>query len=353
MADTIDESSLEIITASDVDTSEVEHNQDQRALQESIPVSVPEAPAAEHDENPSYYEFVTFSDDSDLDISDDEAETENGTDDLDSEPEKDDTKTSTAIEASGPVIESKLDRCKHYNRGCHLLFPCCNEYFPCRLCHDEKKTHYAMDPKLMHEADRKTVTTMRCRYCLETQDIDSVCKACAKPMGSYFCKICKLLDLDDKKQFHCDGCGICRIGGRDNFMHCEQCGLCVVKSDDHKCARKIEGDCSVCCRKLFDTAHQTMTNLKCGHWMHTDCFKSYVQHNYKCPLCSKSLVDNNSMTQYIDHQIATTPMPEEYRDKMVDILCNECNTKSNVKLHFYGLKCPNCSTYNTRQIKPD
>lgn len=27
-----------------------------------------------------------------------------------------------------------------------------------------------------------------------------------------------------KKQFHCDECGICRVGGRDKFFHCSQCG---------------------------------------------------------------------------------------------------------------------------------
>jgi len=28
-----------------------------------------------------------------------------------------------------------------------------------------------------------------------------------------------------KQQYHCDSCGICRIGGRDNFFHCDRCGM--------------------------------------------------------------------------------------------------------------------------------
>jgi hypothetical protein len=28
-----------------------------------------------------------------------------------------------------------------------------------------------------------------------------------------------------KQQYHCDSCGICRIGGRDNFFHCDRCGI--------------------------------------------------------------------------------------------------------------------------------
>lgn len=28
----------------------------------------------------------------------------------------------------------------------------------------------------------------------------------------------------EKEQYHCDACGICRIGGRENFFHCDRCG---------------------------------------------------------------------------------------------------------------------------------
>ena len=43
----------------------------------------------------------------------------------------------------------------------------------------------------------------------------------------YFCYECKLFDDEDKAQFHCDGCGICRIGGRENFFHCVTCNMCL------------------------------------------------------------------------------------------------------------------------------
>jgi len=38
---------------------------------------------------------------------------------------------------------------------------------------------------------------------------------------------CKLFDDEEKNQYHCDGCGICRIGGRDKFFHCETCNMCL------------------------------------------------------------------------------------------------------------------------------
>ncbi|KAM1715003.1 hypothetical protein ACFX12_025539 [Malus domestica] len=43
-------------------------------------------------------------------------------------------------------------------------------------------------------------------------------------MGEYFHDICKFYDDDTtKEQFHCNDCGICRIGGRDKFYHCKKC----------------------------------------------------------------------------------------------------------------------------------
>lgn len=48
-------------------------------------------------------------------------------------------------------------------------------------------------------------------------------------MGQYACLVCNLFDDEgDKKQiFHCDGCGICRVGGRENFFHCSNCNMCL------------------------------------------------------------------------------------------------------------------------------
>ena len=40
-------------------------------------------------------------------------------------------------------------------------------------------------------------------------------------------------------------------------------------------------------------------------------------------------------------------MPEEFRDLTVNILCKDCQAKNEVRLHFYGLKCAACGSYNT------
>lgn len=240
-----------------------------------------------------------------------------------------------------------LEKCSHYDRGCYLLFPCCDTFYPCRLCHDDHITDYKNNPELIHEADRKSVITVKCRYCESIQDISDKCTKCEKQFGTYFCDICKLLDLQDKGQFHCDECGICRQGGKENYSHCKECGICIAP--DHKCSRKIEGDCPVCCTLLFDAIEQT-TTTKCGHWMHTKCLHEHTKHFNTCPLCLKSLADTSALNTYLDQQIALTPLPDEFKNKLVNILCNDCGTKSNINFHFYGLKCIACSGYNTKQI---
>lgn len=42
-------------------------------------------------------------------------------------------------------------------------------------------------------------------------------------------------------------------------------------------------------------------------------------------------------------------MPAEYRNVQVDVLCNDCGEKcTDLKFHFYGVKCVKCGSYNTR-----
>lgn len=53
----------------------------------------------------------------------------------------------------------------------------------------------------------------------------------------YTCLICNLFDDEDKNQYHCDGCGICRVGGKGRFFHCEVCNMCLplqLKIDGHR-----------------------------------------------------------------------------------------------------------------------
>ena len=70
-----------------------------------------------------------------------------------------------------------------------------------------------------------------------------------------------------------------------------------------------------------------------------------------CPICMKSYEDMEPYWQHLDAEIALTPMPQDYSNWRVDILCNDCNKPSRVQFHILGLKCCHCRSYNTRRIR--
>ncbi len=72
-----------------------------------------------------------------------------------------------------------------------------------------------------------------------------------------------------------------------------------------------------------------------------------------CPICRKSIIDPLLIEATLDAEIEATKMPEEYKNLEIQVLCNDCNTKSTVKFHVVGAKCLQCRSYNTSQVKKD
>jgi len=153
-----------------------------------------------------------------------------------------------------------------------------------------------------------------------------------------------------KKPFHCFKCGLCRVGPKEQLFHCDTCDCCLsIYEKNHKCiSKRTAHNCPVCLEDLH-TSTKGFHFLKCGHSVHPNCFNDMIENKiYKCPLCSKLIVkiDNEQM----DFEIENTQMPDEYKDILVKILCNECQNKNEVKFHIVGLKCPDCKSYNTSRI---
>jgi len=75
--------------------------------------------------------------------------------------------------------------------------------------------------------------------------------------------------------------------------------------------------------------------------MHLDCVNEYIKTHYTCPVCKKSLLSPDELENYIHFGkvIEETPMPLEYKDVKMTILCNDCLTKSEVPFHILGGKC--------------
>ncbi|XVF05756.1 hypothetical protein REPUB_Repub05bG0199700 [Reevesia pubescens] len=245
--------------------------------------------------------------------------------------------------------------CSHYRRRCKIKAPCCNEIFDCRHCHNEAKNSLESNPLQRHDIPRHEVEKVICSLCDTEQDVQQYCINCGVCMGKYFCAKCKFFDDDvSKNQYHCDECGICRTGGEENFFHCNKCGCCYSKlmRDAHRCVeRAMHHNCPVCFEFLFDTM-KDITVLPCGHTMHLECLREMEQHyRYSCPVCSKSICDMSKLWRKLDQEIASTPMPAIYQNKMVWILCNDCGATSHVQFHIIAHKCLNCESYNTRQTR--
>lgn len=243
--------------------------------------------------------------------------------------------------------------CEHYDRNCKIISPCCNEIFNCRFCHDKVKDENEIDFEKAHKIDRFKIEKIICSKCNTKQNISNECVKCGIIFGKYFCNICNLWDNTDKKQFHCKECGLCRTGGKDNYYHCSKCNICISNTikDNHVCNYNYKNICAFCQESTFDSLHKIIL-VKCGHLFHSNCIQKNLEHNnYNCPLCSKAIIDMSLRDKFLDEEKEFYQMPEEYKNKMVNILCNECGEKSMVLFHVVGHKCNKCGVYNTKIIK--
>ena len=223
---------------------------------------------------------------------------------------------------------------------------CCQKLYACRLCHDADADH---------TMDRYATTEMVCMSCGHDQPVGKSCRACSADMASYFCSVCKFFDGGDRPIYHCPFCNVCRVGrglGIDTF-HCMKCNACMHTSlaGGHKCLdRGLESDCPVCSEFMF-TSNVPVRRLRCGHYMHSHCFKTYTQRKYRCPICSKSMGNMKAYFSMLDTLIANEdPLPPSLRNRTTKVTCMDCYMRSDVPFHFVYHKCPNCCSYNTRQI---
>ena len=190
--------------------------------------------------------------------------------------------------------------CSHYRRRCQVQAPCCKEFFSCHSCHDEEFSRSAQ-PSCPVEmkgtsgggtAGRYLVERVRCNACLCEQAVGPSCLECGIDFAKHFCAPCKLYaDPGAKGIFHCDECGICRVGKREDWFHCLKCEACysVSTRDTHICVeRALKSDCPICMEYLFTSSQQLHVGAHCGHAMHPEwCASCGVPDS--CSLCSLCL----------------------------------------------------------------
>lgn len=130
---------------------------------------------------------------------------------------KDDGEESDAQDRSNDSEVSSIPQlgCKHYRRKVKLQCSTCDRWYTCRFCHDEVEDH------LLNRRETKNMLCMLCGY---AQHAGEVCMNCGVDSAWYYCSVCHLWDDDTSKSiYHCDDCGICRVGrglGKD-YMHCK------------------------------------------------------------------------------------------------------------------------------------
>lgn len=105
--------------------------------------------------------------------------------------------------------------CEHYKRNIKLQCSACNRWYTCRFCHDAVEDHML---------NRRETKNMLCMLCGCAQPASEECALCSERGAWYYCDVCKLwVDDPEKSIYHCNDCGICRVGkglGKD-FFHCK------------------------------------------------------------------------------------------------------------------------------------
>jgi len=238
---------------------------------------------------------------------------------------------------------SDVPRCSHYQRRCCFVTPCCQKKYVCRICHDERE---------VHEVDRYSISELVCMQCKLRQKVSSRCNNCRISFGQYSCLICRMFDDRDRKQFHCEFCNLCRIGGKENFFHCMKCNMCLARNiqESHKCIENIsKSGCPVC----LEDMHTSTTALfvpNCGHMMHQKCYGSMRKAGMlACPVCCTSFEDAERIWKQLDEIASRTRLEEAFQNMKFKILCRDCHKESEAQYNMVGIKCNQCGSYNTCQ----
>ena len=244
--------------------------------------------------------------------------------------------------------------CPHYRRRCMLVAPCCDRAFPCRFCHDESDDAQTCGETL----DRKAVAELVCTDCGLRQAVAETCAGCNVRFGAYACLECRFFDDDLEKNlyFHCDECGICRRGGRENWVHCDTCGTCLTADHAPCVERKLDVNCPVCFDRLFDST-QPVCVLHCGHPIHRECMAEMLRNPSgpvpRCPMCCRTLLppgpDRDDLWARLRLALIETPMPPEATRPVV-ARCNDCGAKFDASFHAFELyECTGCGGFNVQR----
>lgn len=70
---------------------------------------------------------------------------------------------------------------------------------------------------------------MHCLLCNKIGRIGKTCEHCNGKVSDIYCEICKTLcqlTAEVKPGYHCEHCGVCRVGLKESSIHCFKCNTC-------------------------------------------------------------------------------------------------------------------------------
>lgn len=245
-------------------------------------------------------------------------------------------------------IEDDILGCEHYQRNCKVECSDCHKWYTCRFCHDQSIG--------THKLDTKKIKYILCMFCFTPQHQQQYCIECNKELSQYYCSKCILYDNDPMKNiYHCDKCGICRLGLglNQDYFHCDSCNACISidLQKNHVCIENsTKSNCPICDEFMF-TSNEKVVFMTCGHPIHEKCYGQHTIHSYKCPTCSKTIANMELQFRMRDAEIKQSKMPDELKDWKTEIKCIDCDGMSRVPYHYLGHKCDHCHSYNTMQLK--
>ena len=205
---------------------------------------------------------------------------------LDEEDNSDPVKEISEKKAGVDMVESF--GCKHYRRKCEIQAPCCEIWYGCRFCHNEEYKGPDGPGCQVQQMNRSEVKRVRCLICNSEQSPSKHCGTCGIEFGRYYCEKCVFYDdTEGKDIFHCDDCGMCRLGPKEEFKHCFACCVCIsIQVKKHRCSALKGQNCPVCQDSLLEST-TPLTQLKyCGHYIHEKCLnENKASFDNKCPTC--------------------------------------------------------------------
>ncbi|CAL6089132.1 RING_finger and CHY zinc finger domain-containing protein [Hexamita inflata] len=234
--------------------------------------------------------------------------------------------------------------CQHYIRGCQVKCETCQKFYPCRLCHNEVEDH---------EFPRKLTETVKCSHCELVQKISLKCERCEAEFGTYYCDTCRLvcgMSKESKPNFHCEQCGVCKVGLKDYNIHCDKCEQCYKKRffANHKCI-SANSECIICLGSLQNSIYGKLV-LECNHQMHQHCYTQLLQSgNLKCPVCKRFLPIDSDRKRIHEFQLKNYRrifVPIEMQNNFVRVHCNDCQQNFVKQQHPYLYYCERCKLFN-------